>query len=97
MYLLLRYLPFVLARELLRCERWTPEQRSDGAFVVGMTASFALAPPLLASYVWWLLTGGGPVRRLGFARRSFVNPFRLTFPPEVQEAIRRRAARLDAS
>jgi hypothetical protein len=93
-YLLARYLPLVVARELLRCERWTPDERAGGLFVVGMLGSAAFLPLALTSYVWWLLTGGGPVRRFGFARRSFVSPFGALVPPDVIAALRRRAAAL---
>jgi len=82
----------IVANELLRCERWTPEERGTGVFLVAMAASFTVLPLIVLSYIWWLLTGHGPLHRMGTMRGPFVSPFRIRIPPDVIDAIRRQAA-----
>lgn len=85
--LLVHYVPSIVLRELLRCERWTPEQRATAL----TTAGFALLPAIplaLVAELWWLVTGGGPVRWLGLTR-AVVNPLRLSVPPAVRAAAAR--------
>jgi len=80
----------IAIRELLRCQRWSPEDRARTAFVVSILGGMIAAPVVLVSLAWWLLTGGGPIRWFRLSRRPVVKIFRgpLT-PPEVDAALER--------
>lgn len=65
----------IAARELSRCERWPRETRRMAWAVAGGVLAFPVLLIGLPSYVWWFLTGRGPVRWLGLMRYPKVNPF----------------------
>jgi len=80
----------IAIRELLRCQRWSPEDRALTVFAVSIVGSMIAAPLVLVSLAWWLLTGGGPIRWFGLARTPVVKILRGPLsPPEVDAALER--------
>jgi len=81
-WILAWYAVMIAMRELWRRSvRWSPEQRTGAILLFGGLMGITFAPFTIVSELWWLLTGGGPVRWLGLKRYPNVNPF----PPLPRE------------
>jgi hypothetical protein len=89
-WVLFRYARAIAFRELVRAPRWAPEDRGMALFATGALVSGPVVVLGPLSYVWWLVTGGGPIRWLRLMRYPNVNPFKTGVPGDVMAATRRK-------
>jgi len=72
--LLIRHGWALIVGEIARSNRWPAETRFCFLALAGVVYSLTVFPVLGAVYVYWLMTGRGPWRRLGFSRQIVVGP-----------------------
>ena len=70
-----RYLAFRYGWKLLAYNVMGPSRWSDERVVRLTMAGMLLSGPVVAAWLWWVLTGHGPVQWLDRPTVAFVDPF----------------------